>query len=132
MLEFSRRTQHLWGNDVVQRAASGEFEVVHKGNGKMDLRQSAPSSSRSSIEFPGMTDVATMPAESVSLRPTVYVDTSVPSYLTSKRTRAMPIARFQLVTCLWWNGHSRVPLPANPHAGSHHSAGGYRESVADS
>ena len=37
MLEFSRRTRHLWRNDVVQRAASGDFVVVHKGSGRMDL-----------------------------------------------------------------------------------------------
>ncbi len=47
---------------------------------------------------------ATTPEPTPAL-PSVYLDTSVPSYLTSRRTHAMPMARYQLVTCLWWNGH---------------------------
>ena len=42
---------------------------------------------------------------STAALPSVYVDTSVPSYLTRRRARAAPVARNQLITCLWWNAH---------------------------
>jgi predicted nucleic acid-binding protein len=52
-----------------------------------------------------MADGGSTPLEPAPTLPSVYLDTSVPSYLTSRRTHAMPMARYQLVTCLWWNGH---------------------------
>src|SRR5262245_51453351 len=38
---------------------------------------------------------------------TVYVDTSVPSYLTAWPSRTLPMARDQRITCLWWNVHRK-------------------------
>lgn len=37
--------------------------------------------------------------------PSVYLDTSVPSYLVAPLSRVIPIARQQRVTCLLWNAH---------------------------
>jgi hypothetical protein len=38
-------------------------------------------------------------------RPTVYIDTSIPSYLTGRPAREWPLKRYQWVTCLFWNAH---------------------------
>jgi predicted nucleic acid-binding protein len=37
--------------------------------------------------------------------PTVYLDTSVPSYLTARPARDRHAARMQRVSCLWWNAY---------------------------
>lgn len=42
-----------------------------------------------------------------STLPSVYVETSIPSYLAARRVIARPAGRDQLVTCLWWNGHRK-------------------------
>jgi hypothetical protein len=42
------------------------------------------------------------PAEYVILRPKLYVDTSIPSYLTSRPSRDPQKARWQCVTREWW------------------------------
>jgi predicted nucleic acid-binding protein len=39
------------------------------------------------------------------VRPSVYIDTSIPSYLTSRPSREWPLKRYQWVTCLFWNAH---------------------------
>ncbi len=44
-------------------------------------------------------------SERPSVRPTVYIDTSVPSYLTSRPSREWPLKRHQWVTCLFWNAY---------------------------
>lgn len=38
-------------------------------------------------------------------RPTVYLDTSIPSYLTAPLSRNVFTARRQLLTRMWWVGH---------------------------
>jgi hypothetical protein len=48
---------------------------------------------------------ADVPSERLLVRPTVYIDTSVPSYLTSRPAREWPLKRYQWVTCLFWNAH---------------------------
>ena len=40
-----------------------------------------------------------------SAPPSVYLDTTVPSYLTAKRVIASPVARNQLITYLLWHVH---------------------------
>lgn len=52
-----------------------------------------------------MADAESAPSELAAARPKVYVDTSVPSCLTSRPARAMPLCRRQRVSCLWWNAH---------------------------
>jgi hypothetical protein len=48
-------------------------------------------------------------------RPTVYVDTSVPSYLTGRPARELQLRRHQWVTCLFWNAHnSRFEMHVSP------------------
>jgi hypothetical protein len=37
--------------------------------------------------------------------PTVYLDTSVPSYLTARPARDRSIMRMQRISCLWWNAY---------------------------
>jgi hypothetical protein len=39
-------------------------------------------------------------------RPTVYLDTTIPSYLTSKLSQDLVIARQQRMTHIWWKRHS--------------------------
>src|SRR5581483_8759534 len=38
-------------------------------------------------------------------RPTVYLDTTIPSYLTGRPAREQVLRRCQWVTCLFWNGY---------------------------
>src|SRR4051812_2999681 len=38
-------------------------------------------------------------------QPTVYLDTSIPSYLTAWRSRDFLIARRQRITQIWWHRH---------------------------
>ena len=48
-------------------------------------------------------------------RPSVYLDTSIPSYLTSRPARDWPLKRYQWVTCLFWNTHrSRFEMRISP------------------
>ena len=48
----------------------------------------------------------TDPQPAVSMeRPSVYLDTSIPSYLMSRPARGWPLKRYQWVTCLFWNAH---------------------------
>ena len=42
---------------------------------------------------------------SVPALPTVYLDTSVPSYLTARPARDRYIMRMQRISCLWWNAY---------------------------
>jgi hypothetical protein len=35
----------------------------------------------------------------------VYLDTSIPSYLTARQAREPLLRRHQWITCLWWNAH---------------------------
>ncbi len=49
-------------------------------------------------------EVAETPAEYV-FRPKLYLDTTIPSYLTSRRSRNETIARQQWLTRLWWTIH---------------------------
>jgi hypothetical protein len=37
--------------------------------------------------------------------PSVYLDTSVPSYFAARPTRQMPMLRHQRITCLWWHAY---------------------------
>lgn len=53
-------------------------------------------------QAPGESDA--QPAVPVE-RPSVYLDTSVPSYLTGRPARDWPLKRYQWVTCLFWNEH---------------------------
>ena len=46
-----------------------------------------------------MADGGADPRPRTTTLPTVYVDTSVPSYLTARRARTAAVARNQLVTC---------------------------------
>jgi hypothetical protein len=43
--------------------------------------------------------------ESTATRPSVYLDTSIPSYLTARQAREPLLRRNQWITCLWWNAH---------------------------
>jgi hypothetical protein len=52
-----------------------------------------------------MADGEVTPEAHATVLPSVYVDTSVTSYLTARRARAVPVARNQLITCLWWNAY---------------------------
>ncbi len=47
--------------------------------------------------------VAETPAEYVIARPTVYLDTTIPSLLTARRSRNAEIARRQDITREWWD-----------------------------
>jgi hypothetical protein len=47
--------------------------------------------------------VAETPAEYVFLRPRLYLDTSIPSYLTALMSRDLRVARLQRITLRWWN-----------------------------
>ena len=47
--------------------------------------------------------VAETPAEYVFLRPRLYLDTTIPSYLTARPSRDLNIARHQKITTQWWN-----------------------------
>ncbi|HEY4213287.1 MAG TPA: type II toxin-antitoxin system VapC family toxin [Steroidobacteraceae bacterium] len=49
-------------------------------------------------------EVAETPAEYV-FRPKLYLDTTIPSYLTSRRSRNETIARRQWLTTVWWKIH---------------------------
>lgn len=46
--------------------------------------------------------VAEEPAAYVRARPTVYLDTSIPSYLTARMSSDLAIARRQRITRVWW------------------------------
>jgi hypothetical protein len=50
--------------------------------------------------------VAETPAEYVITRPTVYLDTTIPSFLTAWPSRDIERARMQNVTREWWELHS--------------------------
>jgi hypothetical protein len=45
------------------------------------------------------------PPSNGSPLPSMYLDTSVPSYLTARWARDLATLRRQRITCLWWNGH---------------------------
>jgi hypothetical protein len=47
--------------------------------------------------------VAETPAEYVFLRPRLYLDTTIPSYLTARVSRDLNTARYQRITTRWWN-----------------------------
>jgi hypothetical protein len=47
--------------------------------------------------------VAETPPEYVFLRPRLYLDTTIPSYLTARASRDLNIARYQRITTRWWN-----------------------------
>jgi len=47
--------------------------------------------------------IAETPAEYVFHRPRLYLETSVPSYLTARISRDLKIARMQRITSRWWN-----------------------------
>jgi hypothetical protein len=47
--------------------------------------------------------VAETPPEYVFLRPSVYLDTTIPSYLTARVSRDLNTARHQRITTRWWN-----------------------------
>src|SRR5262249_23607500 len=47
--------------------------------------------------------VAETPAEYVFLRPKLYLDTTIPSYLTAWMSRDVHIARLQRITSRWWS-----------------------------
>jgi len=47
--------------------------------------------------------VAETPAEYVFLRPRLYLDTTIPSYLTARASRDLNVARYQIITTRWWN-----------------------------
>ncbi len=49
-------------------------------------------------------EVAETPAEYV-FRPKLYLDTTIPSYLTSRRSRNQTIAKRQWLTTVWWKIH---------------------------
>ena len=49
--------------------------------------------------------VAEDPTAYVETRPTVYLDTSIPSYLTARMSRDFEIARRQRITRIWWEEH---------------------------
>ncbi len=43
------------------------------------------------------------PAEYVFLRPRLYLETTIPSYLTARISRDLLMARRQRITMRWWN-----------------------------
>src|SRR5262245_8857761 len=47
--------------------------------------------------------VAETPAEYVFLRPRLYLETTIPSYLTARMSRNLLTARHQRITTRWWN-----------------------------
>src|ERR1700716_384882 len=47
--------------------------------------------------------VAETPPEYVFHRPRLYLDTTIPSYLTARVSRDLNIARYQRITTRWWN-----------------------------
>ena len=47
--------------------------------------------------------VAETPAEYVFHRPRLYLETTIPSYLTARISRDLKIARMQRITSRWWN-----------------------------
>jgi predicted nucleic acid-binding protein len=47
--------------------------------------------------------VAETPPEYVFHRPRLYLDTTIPSYLTARVSRDLDIARYQKITTRWWN-----------------------------
>ena len=47
--------------------------------------------------------VAETPAEYVSHRPRLYLETTIPSYLTARSSRDLNTARLQRITLRWWN-----------------------------
>jgi hypothetical protein len=47
--------------------------------------------------------VAETPAEYVFHRPRLYLETTIPSYLTARISRDLRIARMQRITARWWN-----------------------------
>jgi hypothetical protein len=47
--------------------------------------------------------VAETPAEYVFHRPRLYLDTTIPSYLTARMSRDFKIAQYQRITTRWWN-----------------------------
>ena len=47
--------------------------------------------------------VAETPAEYVLHRPRLYLDTTIPSYLTARTSRDLVTARLQRITSRWWN-----------------------------
>jgi hypothetical protein len=58
------------------------------------------------------------------VRPTVYIDTSIPSYLTGRPARQWPLKRYQWVTCLFWNAHGvRFEMHVSPRVVQEISAG---------
>jgi hypothetical protein len=47
--------------------------------------------------------VAETPAEYVFHRPRLYLETTIPSYLTARTSRDLTKARHQHITAQWWN-----------------------------
>jgi hypothetical protein len=47
--------------------------------------------------------IAETPAEYVLHRPRLYLETTIPSYLTARPSRALITARPQRITARWWN-----------------------------
>jgi hypothetical protein len=47
--------------------------------------------------------VAETPAEYVFHRPRLYLETTIPSYLTARTSRDLTTARLQRITARWWN-----------------------------
>ena len=47
--------------------------------------------------------VAETPAEYVIHRPRLYLETTIPSYLTARTSRDLTTARHQRITARWWN-----------------------------
>lgn len=47
--------------------------------------------------------VAETPPEYVFHRPRLYLETTIPSYLTARVSRDLNIARYQRITTRWWN-----------------------------
>ncbi len=47
--------------------------------------------------------VAETPAEYVFHRPRLYLETTIPSYLTARPSRDLKIARMQRITARWWS-----------------------------
>src|SRR5882757_5963765 len=68
--------------------------------------------------------VAETPAEYVFLRPRLYLDTTIPSYLTARPSRDLNIARYQKITMQWWNSwHTNFDIRISDYVLKEASAG---------
>jgi hypothetical protein len=68
--------------------------------------------------------VAETPAEYVFLRPSLYLDTTIPSYLTARASRDLNIARYQRITTRWWNSwRTNFDIRISEHVRTEASAG---------